>query len=70
MSASWPSGAVRRVLTGYDVKGDHHIYAIYPHRHQLSAPPTLGATYSRRHLLSAKVRVLIHYLVTALGKDA
>lgn len=48
------SGAVRRVLTGYDVKGDHHIYAIYPHRHQLSA----------------KVRVFIDYLVAALGKDS
>ncbi len=47
------SGEVRRVLTGYDIKGDHHIYAIYPHRHQLSA----------------KVRVFIDYLVAALSKD-
>ena len=47
------SGEVQRVLTGYDIEGDHCIYAIYPHRHHLPA----------------KVRVLIDYLVAALGKD-
>lgn len=47
------SGVVQRVLTGYDIKGDHHVHAIYPHRHQLSA----------------KVRVFIDYLVAVLGKD-
>lgn len=47
------SDEVQRVLTGYDVEGDHQIYAIYPHRRQLSA----------------KVRMFIDYLVAVLGKD-
>lgn len=41
------------MLAGYDVKGDHRIYAMNPHRHHL---PT-------------KVRVLIIYLIVALDKD-
>ncbi|HIB20353.1 MAG TPA: hypothetical protein EYO32_02205 [Rhodospirillales bacterium] len=40
------SREVRRVLTGYDIKGEE-IYALYPHRHHLSA----------------KVRVFIDYLL-------
>jgi len=48
------SGEVRPVLTGYDVQGGHQIYALYPHRHHLSA----------------KVRVFIDYLIAALGKGA
>jgi DNA-binding transcriptional LysR family regulator len=47
------SQEVQRVLTGFEIKGDHHIYAIYPHRHQLSA----------------KVRVFIDYIGAALGTD-
>ena len=46
-------GEVQRVLTGYDIKGGHQIYALYPHRHHLSA----------------KVRVFIYYLLAALGND-
>ncbi len=46
------SGEVQRLLTTYDIDGDHRIYAIYPHRHHLPA----------------KVRVFIDYLVAALGK--
>ena len=46
------SGEVQRLLTEYDVQGDHHIYAIYPHRGRLST----------------KVRVFIDYLAAALGK--
>jgi DNA-binding transcriptional LysR family regulator len=45
------SGEVRRVLAGYDIKGWHHIYAVYPHRHHLST----------------KVRVFIDYLAAALS---
>jgi len=44
------SGEVRRVLIGYDIKGEE-IYALYPHRHHLSA----------------KVRVFIDYLLATLG---
>jgi DNA-binding transcriptional LysR family regulator len=40
-------------LTGYDIKSGHQIYALYPHRHHLSA----------------KVRVFIDYLLAALGND-
>jgi DNA-binding transcriptional LysR family regulator len=47
------SGEVQRVLTGYDIKSGHQIYALYPHRHHLSA----------------KVRVFIDYLLAALGND-
>lgn len=47
------SGEVQRVLTGHDIKGGHQIYALYPHRHHLSA----------------KVRVFIDYLLAALGND-
>ena len=46
------SGKVRRVLTGYEIEGGQ-IYALYPHRHHLSA----------------KVRVFIDYLLAALGND-
>lgn len=45
------SREVKPVLTGYDVQGGHQIYALYPHRHHLSA----------------KVRVFIDYLLAALG---
>ncbi len=45
------SGEIRRVLTGYDIEGGQ-IYALYPHRHHLSA----------------KVRVFIDYLIVALGQ--
>jgi DNA-binding transcriptional LysR family regulator len=41
------------VLTGYDVQDGHQIYALYPHRHHLSA----------------KVRVFIDYLLGALRRD-
>jgi DNA-binding transcriptional LysR family regulator len=47
------SGELRRVLTGYDVQDGHQIYALYPHRHHLSA----------------KVRVFIDYLLGALRRD-
>lgn len=47
------SGEIRRVLSGHDIKGGHQIYALYPHRHHLSA----------------KVRVFIDYLLAALGND-
>lgn len=46
------SGELRRVLTGYDIEGGE-IYALYPHRHHLSA----------------KVRVFIDYLLVALADD-
>ena len=46
------SGELRRVLTGYGIEGGQ-IYALYPHRHHLSA----------------KVRVFIDYLLAALGND-
>ena len=46
------SGELRRVLTGYAIEGGQ-IYALYPHRHHLSA----------------KVRVFIDYLLAALGND-
>jgi DNA-binding transcriptional LysR family regulator len=44
------SGEIQHVLTEYDIKGGHQIYALYPHRHHLSA----------------KVRVFIDYLLAAL----
>jgi DNA-binding transcriptional LysR family regulator len=47
------AGEVKRVLTDYEVSGGHQIYALYPHRHHLSA----------------KVRVFIDYLLEALGRD-
>lgn len=46
------SGELRRVLHGYEIEGGR-IYALYPHRHHLSA----------------KVRVFIDYLLAALGDD-
>jgi DNA-binding transcriptional LysR family regulator len=46
------SGELQRVLTGYEIKGEH-VYALYPHRHHLSA----------------KVRVFLDYLLAALGSD-
>lgn len=48
------SGEIQRVLTGYDIRGGHQIYAVYPHRHHLSA----------------KVRVFIDYFHAALGDSA